>query len=151
MSDPLVTRGHVRLTLAGAKTILAGAEARAREIGVPMDIAVVDSGGLLLAFARMDGAKLTSAEIAINKAFTSAGTRKGTHEYAAIAGHGGPAFGIHASHGGRFTVFGGGLPIAVDGETIGGVGCSSGSPEQDRDVAQAGLDALLRGIKTSAG
>ncbi len=148
MLDPLVTRGHIRLTLAGARAILAGAEARAREIGVSMDVAVVDGGGLLLAFSRMDGAKLTSVEIAINKAFTSACTRKPTHEYAAVAGAGGPAFGIHSSHGGRFTVFGGGLPIVVDGETIGGVGCSSGSPEQDRDVSQAGIDALLRAIKS---
>jgi len=143
----LVTRNNIKLTLEGARTILRGAEARAAAIGVPMDVAVVDDGGILLAFARMDGAKLTSVEISINKAFTAAGTRKGTHEYAAIANAGGPAFGIHASHGGRFTVFGGGLPIVALGQTIGGVGCSSGSPEQDRDVAQAGIDALLAALE----
>jgi uncharacterized protein GlcG (DUF336 family) len=138
----LLSRNHVKLTLEGARALLAGAEAKAREIGVPMDIAVVDDGGHLLAFARMDGAKLTSVEVAINKAFTAACTRKGTHEYAQVAQSGGPAFGIHASHGGRFTVFGGGLPIVIESQSIGGVGCSSGTPEQDRQVAQAGIDAL---------
>lgn len=142
MAEPLVSTGHVKLTLAGARTILEGAERRAREIGVAMDVAVVDDGGLLLAFIRMDGAKLTSVDIAINKAFTAAGTRKGTHEYAAVAGAGGPAFGIFVSNQGRFMIFGGGLPVVVDGQTIGGVGCSSGSAEQDREVAQAGLDLL---------
>jgi uncharacterized protein GlcG (DUF336 family) len=143
MSDMMVSRGHLKLTLDGAKAVLAGAEARAQKIGVPMDIAVVDDGGVLVAFARMDGGKLTSVEVSINKAFTAASTRKGTHEYAAVANAGGPAFGIHASHGGRFTIFGGGLPIVVEGQVVGGVGCSSGSPEQDREVAQAGIDALL--------
>ncbi|HJZ85100.1 MAG TPA: heme-binding protein [Polyangia bacterium] len=142
----LVTRNHIKLTLEGARTILEGAFARARAISVPMDVAVVDDGGTLLAFSRMDGAKLTSVEIAINKAFTAACTRKGTHEYAPVAGAGGPAFGIHASHGGRFTIFGGGLPVVIDGQTIGGVGCSSGSPEQDREVAQAGIDALVAAL-----
>lgn len=112
-----------------------------------MDIAVVDDGGNLMAFQRMDGAKITSIEIAINKAFTAAGTRRGTHEYAPIGGPQGPAFGIHASHQGRFTIFGGGLPIFVEGQVVGGVGCSSGSPEQDQAVAQAGIDALLRALK----
>jgi uncharacterized protein GlcG (DUF336 family) len=144
MGDLLVSTGHLKLTLAGARAVLEGAERRAREIGVPMDIAVVDDGGLLLAFIRMDGAKLTSVDVAISKAFTAAGTRKGTHEYAAVAAPGGPAFGIFVSNQGRFMVFGGGLPIVVDGQTIGGVGCSSGSPEQDRDVAQAGIDLLKR-------
>jgi uncharacterized protein GlcG (DUF336 family) len=142
----LVTRDHIKLTLAGAELVLDGAKTRARAMGVDMDIAVVDDAGILLAFARMDAAKLTSVEIAINKAFTAACTRKGTHEYTVIAGAGGSAFGIHASHGGRFTVFGGGLPIAIERQIVGGVGCSSGSAEQDRECAQAGIDALLAAL-----
>jgi uncharacterized protein GlcG (DUF336 family) len=136
-----------KLTLEDAKIILEGAERKAREIGVPMDIAVVDDGGNLLAFHRMDGAKITSIDIAINKAFTAAGARKATHEYAEIAQPGGPAFGIHVSNHGRFMIFGGGLPIFVDGHIVGGVGCSSGTPEQDRVVAQAGIDAFLASLK----
>jgi len=136
-----------RLTLDDARKVLEGAEAKAKAIGVDMDVAVVDDGGHLLAFMRMDNAKVTSIDIAINKAFTAAGSRKGTHEYAAIGGAGGPAFGIHASNQGRFTIFGGGLPIFIDGKIAGGVGCSSGSAEQDREVAQAGIDRLLNSIK----
>ena len=132
-----------RLTLNDAKIILEGSEAKAREIGVDMDIAVVDDGGHLLAFVRMDGARLTSIDVSINKAFTAACARRGTHEYAAIAGAGGPAFGMHVSNQGRFMIVGGGLPIFCNRMIAGGVGCSSGSPEQDREVAQAGIDRLL--------
>jgi uncharacterized protein GlcG (DUF336 family) len=132
-----------KLTLADAKTILEGAEARSREIGVDMDIAVVDDGGHLLAFIRMDGARLTSIDVSINKAFTAACARRATHEYAAIAGAGGPAFGMHVSNQGRFMIVGGGLPVFFQGAVVGGVGCSSGSAEQDREVAQAGIDRLM--------
>ena len=136
-----------KLTLDDARAVLEGAEAKAREIGVDMDIAVVDDGGHLLAFIRMDNAKVTSIDVAISKAFTAACSRKGTHEYAAIAGAGGPAFGINVSNQGRFMIVGGGLPIFIEGKIAGGVGCSSGSAEQDREVAQAGIDRLLSLVK----
>ncbi len=132
-----------KLTLSDARLVLEGAEAKSKEIGVDMDIAVVDDGGHLLAFVRMDRARVTSIDVAINKAFTAACARKATHEYAAVAGAGGPAFGIHVSNQGRFMIFGGGLPIFIDGLIAGGVGCSSGSPEQDQAVAQAGIDRLM--------
>ena len=136
-----------KLTLEDAKVILQGAEKRAREIGVDMDIAVVDDGGNLLAFYRMDRAKITSIDVAINKAFTAAGARKGTHEYAEIAGPGKPAFGIHVSNRGRFMILGGGLPIFVDGHIVGGIGCSSGSVDEDQVVAQAGIDVFMAYLK----
>ena len=132
----------IKLTLEGSKLLLAASERKAREIGVPMDIAVVDEGGNLLAFERMDGAKITGIDIAINKAFTSACSRRGTHEYAEVASPGKPAFGIHVSNQGRFVIFGGGLPIVINGKVVGGIGCSSGTAEQDRVVSQAGLDAI---------
>jgi uncharacterized protein GlcG (DUF336 family) len=132
-----------KLTLSDAKIILEGSEAKAKAIGVDMDIAVVDDGGHLLAFVRMDEARLTSIDVSINKAFTAACARRATHEYAAIAGAGGPAFGMHVSNQGRFMIVGGGLPIFVQGMIAGGVGCSSGSADQDREVAQAGIDRFL--------
>jgi len=132
-----------KMTLNDAKIILEGSEVKAREIGVDMDIAVVDDGGHLLTFVRMDGARLTSIDVSINKAFTAACARRATHEYAAIAGVGGPAFGMHTSNQGRFMIVGGGLPIFINGVIAGGVGCSSGSADQDREVAQAGIDKLL--------
>jgi uncharacterized protein GlcG (DUF336 family) len=133
-----------RLELEDVKTILAGAEAEARKIGVDMDIAVVDDGGHLIGFSRMDRAKVTGVQIAIDKAFTAACTRKPTADYKTVGAANGPAFGIHVSHQGRFTIFGGGVPILIDGECAGAVGCSSGSPEQDEQVARAGINALKR-------
>lgn len=137
-----VTRSVPRLTLMGARLIMAAAARRAAALGVPMDIAVVDDGGHLLAFNRMDGAKLSSVDIAISKAWTAACTRRATHDYAEIAGPGKPAFGIHVSNGGRFMIVGGGLPITLGGQVVGGIGCSSGTVQQDRDVAGAGIQAL---------
>jgi uncharacterized protein GlcG (DUF336 family) len=137
-----ITRNTLRLTLQGARLILAAAVRRAAQLRAPMDIAVVDDAGHLLAFNRMDGAKLSSIDIAISKAWTAACARRPTHEYAEIAGAGKPAFGIHVSNGGRFMIVGGGLPIRVDGQVLGGIGCSSGTIHQDREVAQAGLNAL---------
>lgn len=142
VDENTIYKDSIKLTLDGVKIILAASEAKANEIGVPMSIAIVDDGCNLLAFERMDGAKITSIDIAINKAFTAAGSRKGTHEYADVASPGKPAFGIHVSNQGRFTIFGGGLPILINGQVVGGVGCSSGTAEQDRQVAEAGIAAL---------
>lgn len=139
----VVRRDRIELTLDGAKAALDAAVDCAEKMGLRMVIAVADSGGWLIALNRMDGAKLTSVDIAMNKAFTAAGTRKPTHEYSQIGGPGGSAFGIHASNQGRFTVFGGGVPIFVDGQCVGAVGCSGGSAEEDRIVAEAGAAAVL--------
>lgn len=131
-----------RLSLRDANTILDAAEKKATEIGVPQDIAVVDESGYLVAFRRMDGAKFSAIEIAINKALTSAGGRRPTRDYKELAGAGGAAFGLHTQLGGRFTIIGGGVPIVVDGQVVGAVGVSSGSAVQDHDVAEAGIAAF---------
>ncbi|MBI2016649.1 MAG: heme-binding protein, partial [Candidatus Rokubacteria bacterium] len=89
-----ITRISPRLTLRGARLMMAAAVREAQAIGVAMDIAVVDDAGHLLVFNRMDGAKLSSIDIAISKAWTAACARRATHEYAEIAGPGRPAFGI---------------------------------------------------------
>ena len=139
----LVTRNAPKLTLAGAKAVLAAAEKRATEIGVPMDIAVVDDGGHLLAFSRMDGAKLSSIEIAIGKALSAALRRQPsgpvrTGDQVNLAVSLGLAI---ASHG-KQTPIRGGVPLTVDGICIGAVGASNGTEDQDLDVAQAGARAL---------
>ncbi|MBZ5535910.1 MAG: heme-binding protein [Acidobacteriia bacterium] len=135
-----------KLTLDDVKKIMEATESKARSIGVDLDIAIVDDGGHLLMFERMDSAKITSIQVSIDKAFTAAGARRPTHEYAAVAGAGGPAFGIHVSHQGRFSIVGGGVPIFVEGRIVGAVGCSSGTAEQDREVAEAGIQAFMRGL-----
>jgi glc operon protein GlcG len=139
----LVTRNAPKLTLAGAKAVLAAAEKRATEIGVPMDIAVVDDGGHLLAFARMDGAKLSSIEIAIGKALSAAlrrqpsgPARTGDQVNLAIS------LGLAIASHGKQTPIRGGVPLTVDGICIGAVGASNGTEDQDLDVAQAGARAL---------
>lgn len=137
-----------KLTLDDARVIMEAAEKKARAIGVDMDVAITDDGGNLLMFHRMDNARITSIDIAIGKAFTAAGARKSTREYAQASNPGGPSFGIHASNQGRFMIFPGGLPIFVENQIVGGVGCSSGHPDQDEAVAQAGIDALLKSLRT---
>lgn len=132
-----------RLDLADAGVLLAGARAKAVEIGVPMCIAITDEGGNLVAFERMDGGKVTSITIAIDKAFTAAGAKKATHEYGEVSQPGKPVYGIASAIGGRLMVVGGGLPVLVDGEVVGGIGVSSGTPMQDREVAEAGIAAFL--------
>jgi len=109
-----------------------------------MDIAIVDDGGHLMLFTRMDNARITSINISIDKAFTAAAARKATSDYGKAVRNHGPAFGIQTSHQGRFCVVGGGLPLFVDSQIVGGIGCSSGTPDQDIVVAQAGIDACLK-------
>ena len=132
-----------RLDISDARRLIAGARTKADEIGVPMCIAVTDESGNLIAFERMDGGKVTSTTIAIDKAFTAAGAKKATHEYGEVSQPGMPVYGIDSAIGGRLMIVGGGLPVVVDGDVVGGIGVSSGTPAQDRDVAQAGIDALL--------
>lgn len=132
-----------RLDLNDARLMLSAAQDKAREIGVPMCIAITDDAGNLIAFERMDGGKVTSTTIAIDKSFTASGAKKATHEYGEASQPGKPAYGIAAAIGGRLMVVGGGLPVMVDGACVGGIGVSSGTPAQDMEVAQAGLDAFM--------
>ena len=129
-----------RLSQNMAKTFIEGASKKATEIGVPMCIAVVDESGNLIAFERMDGGKAHSITVAQDKAFTAGAARKATHEYNAVCIPGNLAFGIHTEVGGRLSTVGGGLPIQVDGDFVGGIGVSSGSPQQDMECAQAGIE-----------
>lgn len=131
-----------RLSLAEARIMIEGARAEAQRIGVPMCIAVVCESGNLISFERMDGSKVLSVGLSQDKAFTAAISRRGTHEYNALCQPGNLVFGIHTYAHGRFTTVGGGLPAVADGAVVGGIGCSSGTADQDRSCAQAGLDAL---------
>lgn len=128
-----------RLSHADALILIHGAREKALEIGVPMCISVVDESGNLIAFERMDGGKVTSITISADKAYTAAAARKATHEYNAVNVPGNLAFGIHTEVGGRVSSVGGGLPVVVDGEVVGGIGLSSGTPAQDMECAEAGL------------
>lgn len=128
-----------RLSLEEAQILIDGAALKAREIKVPMCIAVTDESGHLIKFDRMDGGKVSSISIAIDKAFTGAVARRGTHIYNELCVPGKPTFGIHVSNDGHFSIIGGGLPVWVNGEIVGGVGVSSGSAEQDQVCADAAI------------
>jgi uncharacterized protein GlcG (DUF336 family) len=130
------------LTLADARNIIAAAEARAEEIGQPMNIAVVDAGGNLISHVRMDGAWLGSIDISINKAFTSRAFDIQTKDLGDNSQPGNQFYGIHASNHGRIMIFAGGVPLSRDGQVVGAIGVSGGSGEQDQTVAEAGAGAL---------
>ncbi len=130
------------ITLDQARQVIAAAEKKAGEIGQPMNVAVVDEGGNLLAFARMENAWRGSIDIAINKAFTSRAFDIATIDLADNAQPGQQFYGIHVSNGGRIMIFAGGIPLKRGGAVIGAVGVSGGSKEQDQSVAEAGAAAF---------
>ena len=141
---PLVTRDRVLLNLAGAETVLDAAKKKAAALGLTCNVAVVDDGGHLLAFARMDGARPASGATALTKAVSAATLRQETGTL--------PAKGeadvllslsIQNASGGKITTLKGGVPIVIDGQVVGAIGVGGGTGEQDAEVAKAGIQALL--------
>ena len=129
------------IQLEDARRIIAAAEKKAREIGQPMNIAVADAGGNLVAHVRMDGAWLGSVDISIKKAFTARAFDISTKDLATHSQPGGQFYGIHASNDGKIMIFAGGIPLKRDGKVVGAVGVSGGSGAQDQAVAEAGAAA----------
>ena len=130
------------MSLALARKVIAAAEQKAQKIKQPMNIAVVDEGGNLVAHVRMDGAWIGSIDISINKAFTSRAFDIATKDLAEHSQSGGQFFGIHVSNRGRIMIFAGGIPLRQDGQVIGAIGVSGGSGEQDHAVAEAGAAVI---------
>ena len=130
------------ITLKTAKQIVEAAEAKATEIGQPMNIAVVDAGGNLITHVRMDGAWLGSIDISINKAYTARAFDIATKDLAVHSQSGGQFFGIHASNNGKIMIFAGGVPLKQGDRVVGAIGVSGGSGDQDHAVAEAGADAF---------
>ena len=131
-----------RLDIEDANRLIAGARAKAIEIGVPMCVAITDESGNLIAFERMNGGKITSINLAIDKSFTAVGIQKGTDVLGEVNQPGMPAHGISSTLGGRMVAIAGGLPVTYEGQVVGGVGVSSGLPAQDYEVALAGVLAF---------
>ena len=130
------------ITLSDARRVIAAAEQKAAEIKQPMNIAVADGGGNLIAHVRMDGAWLGSIDISIKKAYTSRAFDITTRDLATHSQSGGQFFGIHASNDGKIMIFAGGIPLKRDGKVDGAIGVSGGSGEQDHAVAEAGAAAF---------
>jgi uncharacterized protein GlcG (DUF336 family) len=134
-----MTRSALSVDLADARQIISAGERKARELGVPYNIAVVDGGGGLVAHVRMDGAWLGSVDIAINKAWTARAFDTSTEDLSHWAQSGQQGFGLNTTNHSKVVIFGGGIPIKRDGVVIGAVGASGGSVEQDVSVARAAL------------
>ena len=130
------------VTLKDARNVIAAAERKATELEQPMNIAVADAGGNLVAHVRMDDAWMGSIDIAIKKAFTARAFDIPTKDLAALSQSGGQFFGIHASNDGRVMIFAGGVPLKRGGKVVGAIGVSGGSGVQDHAVAEAGAAAF---------
>jgi len=130
------------LTLEDARRAIDAAERRATELGQPMNIAVVDAGGNLMAHVRMDRAWIGSIDVSIKKAYTSRAFEIETKDLAKHSQSGGQFFGIHASNDGKIMIFAGGIPLKRDGRVVGAIGVSGGSGDQDHSVAEAGAAAI---------
>ncbi|WP_316812153.1 heme-binding protein [Pedobacter heparinus] len=130
------------VTLEQAEKISAAAKAKAQQIGVPMNIAIVDEGANLVSFHRMDNAWLGSVDISIKKAKTARFFDMNTGEIGKLSQPGGPLYGIEHSNGGLISFPGGVLLKDTHGKVIGAIGVSGGSVEQDHEVASAGLIRL---------
>lgn len=130
------------ITLEVARKLIAAGEKKAHEIKQPMNIAVVDAGGNLVAHVRMDNAWIGSIDISIKKAWTSRAFDIETKALGENSQPGDQFFGIHASNNGRVMIFAGGVPLKHDGKVVGAVGVSGGSGKQDQTVAEAAAAAL---------
>lgn len=130
------------ITLDEAQNIIEAARRKAVEIGVPMDIAIVDTGNNLTAFARMDGAWLGSIDIAIGKAKTARFFDMTSEDLGAASQSGESLFGINTSNNGSLIVFGGGIPLQRGGIIVGAIGVSGGAVPQDIEVAEAGAESF---------
>src|SRR5262245_4025550 len=130
------------LTLTEARQLIEAAEAKARELEVPSNIAVVDAGGNLISHVRMDGAWIGSIDISINKAYTARLFDMPTEDLAKMAQSGRPLFGINSTNNERIVIFAGGIPVKIGDEVIGAIGASGGTVDQDQKVAQAAITAF---------
>jgi len=141
----------VEIPLDAANRAIDAVRREAERIAVGMSIAVVDDGGNLKAFARMDTAELAGVELARDKAYTALANSAATHELADQAAPGGPLFGLHALVGGRYVIFGGGIPLRSKGRIVGAIGVSGGLVEQDIACALVGVAEWDRSGRAEAG
>jgi len=132
----------MKITYPVARILGTIAESKASDLSVPVAIALTDGKGGLLFFGRMDGTLPASTEIAISKAYTSAVLHMATHELGKLAQPGGELYGIQHTHNGKIVLFGGGIPLQLNGQVVGAIGISGGSVNEDVQVAEYVVNAL---------
>lgn len=137
-----VSRFEVDLDL--AQRMCAAALTAAAGSGALVSVAVVDAGGHLIAFARMDGAEIAGPVLASDKAYTAVAHRIGTHELTPLVSPGADLAGLNSADHGRYVAFAGGLPLWDGDRVVGGIGASGGTGDQDRDAAEAGAAVFAR-------
>jgi uncharacterized protein GlcG (DUF336 family) len=130
------------IDFATAQSMVAAAMAEATRRSVVISAAVVDGGGHLIAFGRMDGAEIAGPTLAVDKAYTAVAHRIATSELADLAAPGGELFGLQANGSGRYVIFGGGVPVHVRDRVVGAVGVSGASAADDDACARAALRVL---------
>lgn len=142
---PPVEKSQIRteMTLAIANEMCSVALDEASRQDALVSVAVVDGGGNLVCFARMDGAEIAGPTLAVDKAFTAVAHRIATEELATLAAPGGELFGLHSNGAGRYVIFAGGVPCWLGARVVGGIGVSGGSASQDSACAHAGLARWL--------
>jgi uncharacterized protein GlcG (DUF336 family) len=133
------------LTLSAARAMIMAVEHVARDLGVAMSVAVIDSGDELVAFARMDAADLVTVRLAQDKAYTALVNRMPTRDLAPLAQPGAEFYGYDSLAGGRMVVFAGGMPLQRDAVLVGAVGVSGGSSEEDQQAVDAAVAAFASG------
>ena len=127
------------LTLAVATELIYSTRSLAESLGLLVSVAVVDAGGHLICFLRMDGAEIAGPTLAVDKAYTAVAQSTSTAELAVLAAPGGDLFGLHANGNGRYIIFGGGIPLRLGGTIVGGIGVSGATSLHDDLCAQAGV------------
>jgi len=137
-----MSRQVTTLTLSDARRLIAAGEKKAAELKIPYNIAVVDSGGALISHVRMDGAWLGSIDISIKKAFTARAFDMSTDDLSKASQSGQSLFGINTTNHEKIIIFGGGIPVKLDGAVVGAVGASGGSVVNDIKVAEAAVAAF---------
>ena len=140
MNSSIAIPAHI-ISAQAASAACVAAIAHAQVLGIRINVAVTDASGTLAAFLRMPNAFLHSIDIAIDKAYTAASFGFPTSQWKGLLASD-EALRIGMPHRPRLVVFGGGLPIAVEGQLVGGIGVSGGSAEQDEECARAGLRAI---------
>jgi uncharacterized protein GlcG (DUF336 family) len=138
-----MSRSMLSLDLADARRLIAAGEKKAVELGIPYNIAVVDAGGGLVAHVRMDNAWFGSVDIAINKAWTARAFDAATDDLAKLTQSGQQGFGLNTTNNSRVVIFGGGIPVKINGAVIGAIGASGGSVEEDIMVARAAVTGFV--------
>ncbi|MFB4165532.1 heme-binding protein [Alteribacillus sp. JSM 102045] len=131
-----------RIDLNTAKKAMEQGEEKAKSIGVPMVITIVNDEANFIASHRMDGALLASVDISQNKAWTSAALKMSTSQLSENSKNNGELFGINSTNNGKVVIFGGGIPLYVNNNLVGAVGVSGGSVNEDIEVAQAVEDFI---------